>query len=157
MSLNGDEYSFPTSYLHQGYLIFLGCYNRLNGSLNITLHLPLDNEWHYKTENRWRHIYIHNVLDYNIYVNYDFTFANTIILSFNEYFTTLSSLTSYVYYMERKHQWKIKKLSAVIRELHIFCKRKKCFISKSILPLYRQGVGLYLTVHREWRNHAEVA
>lgn len=145
MSLNGDEYSFPTSYLHQGYLIFLGCYNRLNGSLNITLHLPLDNEWHYKTENRWRHIYIHNVLDYNIYVNYDFTFANTIILSFNEYFTTLSSLTSYVYYMERKHQWKIKKLSAVIRELHIFCKRKKRFISKS----YRQGVGLYLTVHLE--------
>lgn len=87
MSLNGDEYFFPTSYLHQGYLIFLGCYNRLNGSLNITLHLPLDNKWHYKTENRWRHIYIHNVLDYNIYVNYDFTFANTIILSFNEYYS----------------------------------------------------------------------
>lgn len=72
MSLNGDEYSFPTSYLHQGYLISLGCYNRLNSSLNITLHLPLDNKWHYKTENRWRHIYIHNVLDYKIYVNYDF-------------------------------------------------------------------------------------
>lgn len=102
MSLNGDEYSFPTSYLHQGYLISLGCYNRLNGSLNITLHLPLDNEWHYKTENRWRHIYIHNVLDYKIYVNYDFIFANTIIFSFNEYFTTLSSLTFYVHYMERK-------------------------------------------------------
>lgn len=133
---------FPTSYLHQGYLGFLGCYNRLNGSLNITLHLPLDNEWHYKTENRWRHIYIHNVLDYNIYVNYDFTFANTIILCFNEYFTTLSSLTSYVHYMARKHQWKIKKLSAVIRELQIWCKRKKCLASKSILPLYRQGAGL---------------
>lgn len=31
---------------------FYSCYNRLNGSLNITLHLPLDKEWHYRTENR---------------------------------------------------------------------------------------------------------
>lgn len=87
VSLNGEAHFTDCLFTSMLFIFKKICCNRLKRSINITLHLPLDKEWHYRSENKGIFILMLYGLATTFYVNYDFTFANS-----NLYFLWILSL-----------------------------------------------------------------